>query len=82
MTNPAQEAEAIRFGFDDITERSVRFLREVTIAQLNGHELTAEQRSRLIAIEEQAQDLRRRKAVLEGRDTPSRPAWLDPIENN
>lgn len=78
MTNPAQESEAIRFGFDDVNDRSIRVLRELFVTQMNGHAFTDEQRARLIQIESEALALRRRRAVLDGRDPPERPAWMDP----
>ena len=78
MTNPQQESEAIRFGFDDINDRTGRVTREIAICQINGWPISDDTKARLIAIESDAYALRVRQAALDGRAPPPRPEWLDP----
>jgi hypothetical protein len=78
MTNPLQEAESIRFAFDDVTVNSVRALREIIVAQANGWPAPPASLARLIALDDQAYGLRVRNAALNNTSPPVRPAYLDP----
>ncbi|HEY0220027.1 MAG TPA: hypothetical protein VGC26_09735 [Afipia sp.] len=79
MTNPQQEAEAIRFGLADVDARSIPLLREISICQGNGRDVAPETLAALISIGEEAQALYVRKAVLDGVNPPARPEWLGPV---